>query len=157
MLHPQQVVPVRNARRNLDADAGQAAAGPGDGTPERGAVLVDLEPDVPVAVERLGRRAAGRLCHVELQGARVLDARVDAEPDRVAGLDGRGGGVLAPGRQLIAAELGRRHVLDGAVAFEVGGLADVGPVRLCGAVENETWEGVLDCVSAVRGSIVNGG
>ena len=143
MLDAQQVVPVGQALGDLDVDLLLAGRGPSDlATGERGPVLVDLEPDVAGAVEGLGRGAAGRLGHVELQGPRVAQVRVDAEPDRVARLDRLGPRALRPAARRVAPQLRVVDVLHGAVRVLVGRLPDEGPVGFRLALVDEAGEGV---------------
>lgn len=144
MLGPQQIVPVRQTPGDLDADLLLAGRGPRDlPAGEAGPVLVDFEPDVAGPVKGLGRSAREGLGHVELQGARVADVAVDAEPDRVARLDGFRARALRPGARRVAAQLRVVDVLHGAVRVLVGRLAHKGPVGLGLAVVDEAWEGVL--------------
>lgn len=131
MLNTKEVIAGGKTARDLDIDGLQAAGRPGEaGAGDGGVLLVDLEPDGTVAVERLSRLSRGGLGHVELQGARVLDAAVDAESHGVAGVDVLGPGAIGAGRQLVAADLLVAHILHGAVRIVVRCLADEGPVCL---------------------------
>lgn len=88
VLCAQQIVTRGDAARDLDADGLQSVRRPREaGRCNGGVLLVDLKPHRAVAGEGLGRLPRWRLRHVELQRPRVLDAAVDAEPDRVARVD----------------------------------------------------------------------
>lgn len=94
------------------------------------AILRNLKPDVAGAVKASSRLARGYFSHVPLHRTRMLDLRVDTEPDLATGGDslglwGRGAGV-----KFVASKLRACHILDGTVALVVGCLADVSAIRL---------------------------
>ena len=141
VLDPYEVVAGREARRDRDGHVAEALAGPRE--PARadvGALREDLEPDGARAVKGRGRLPGGDLGHVELEGARVRDARVGHEADLGARRHAHGLGALVPRGELVAAQLRRGHVRHGAVGLVVGRLADVLPVLRRGAVGDEAGE-----------------
>lgn len=142
MLDPQKVVAGSQALGDLGRDLLGALAGPRQAAGrDAGALRQDLEPHVAGAVPRGGRLARGHLGHVELQGPRVADRGLGAEPDRRPGRHALGLRPLGARRELVAADLLRRHVRRGPVGLVVGRLAHVLPVRGCRA-GYEVWERV---------------
>ena len=92
-----------------------------------GRILIHLEPDIALAV-KVGRVAAGRLGHVHIDGALVVDVGGDLKGDGVAGGDGQSLGRGGAGLELVASHGRRVDVLDGAVVLPVLGAAGELPV-----------------------------
>jgi hypothetical protein len=174
VLDAEEVVAVGDACGDLDIDDGLACdfasislspnntgtcfkcsereltlRGPGQPLPADGRlVLVDLEPDGALARHGLGRLALRGACHPERQRAWVGDGCRGDEADGVAGRHVHRLGALVARRQLVARHGLGRHVGDGAVALEVGRLADVAPVRSPGAADDGVLEDICEAVLA---------
>lgn len=151
MLDTEEVVAGGEGLGDGDVDLGQALRRPAElAVVERGALAVNLEPDVTLTLEVGGSGSVGSLGHVELEGTRVGDVGVDGETEVVAGLDGQslGRGV---GGVLVAADVLRGNIGDGAMRVVVGSHADVLPVLGDLALVNKGREGVVSTAQA-RGS-----
>lgn len=106
--------------------------GPGHAPAERGLVLVDLGPDLPLAVPCCGRLACRDFGDVESHGARVGDGGLGVVGDRRPGRDGVDARGPRAGFELVAADLLGSDVRYGPVALVVCCRPDILPVRRAG-------------------------
>lgn len=142
MLHPQQIIAGRHARRDGDRDRRQPARSERDGIRrDRGVLLVDLEPDVSFPGEGSCSLSGGDFGKVELERPRVLDGGIDAEADGVTGRNGLGGIGAFALDELVAADLRVGHVLNGTVAVVVGRFTNVsvGPISTLSMWALHAW------------------
>ena len=142
-LHADEVLPAREGRGQGERDPGHALRGERDALPAVGdrRDLVDLEPHGAVAREAVDVR--GRLRHVHVHDARVVDRAVGHDAELLA----RGDGDRLSGRvrlRVVATEVGRGHVRNRRLAVEVVRLADVHPRWCRRAVHDERGECVCE-------------